>query len=371
MALQWGFCEVTSLRKLFWATAMVALVVSFGHAFCQREESKLTHETKAMTRWTALPSLPEAIAGQCVGVSGDRLIVAGGTLWTAPPWANGVKTWSDRVYGLERGADRWELLGHLPRPMGYGAAVQMGNSLLCIGGQSATEPLSTMLKISYRGGALDIQELESLPEPLTNAAAGSSGDGNIYVVGGQHSLKPKDVSRQVYRIDFNGKGKWQELPSVPWGHARILPTVSGCDGRIFVAGGADLHIAKDGTPQREYLRDAWSYSSKLENWQRLPDLPAAVTAAPSVCTAQGDWLIFGGDDGTLASQIQTLKDNHPGFRRAVLQLSRKSSGWVEMSTMPVSLVTTGAAHWEDNYVIVGGENQPGHRCSRVIALSSR
>jgi N-acetylneuraminic acid mutarotase len=362
---------VTSLGKLFWGATTVTLVVCSGHGFCQRKESKLEIETKANTRWSELPSLPEAIAGQCVGVAGDRIIVAGGSLWTAPPWNQGVKKWSDRIYGLARGSNRWELLGHLPSPMGYSASVQMGDSLLCIGGQSATEPLSTTLKISYRAGAIEIQKLEPLPRPLTNASAGSAGDGKVYVVGGQHSLKPEDVSRQVYRIDFNGKGKWEELSSVPWSHARILPAVSGCDDRIYIAGGADLRIAKDGTPQREYLRDAWSFSSKLETWQRLPDLPAAVTAAPSACTADGTWLIFGGDDGTLAQQIQTLKDDHPGFRRTVLQLSRDSSRWIEVTDMPISLVTTGVAHWGDNYVIAGGENQPGHRSSRVIALPFR
>jgi hypothetical protein len=89
-------------------------------------------------------------------------------------------------------------------------------------------------------------------------------------------------------------------------------------------------------------------------WKRLPDLPAAVVAAPTLCDAEGRVLIFGGDDGKLASQIPTLRDNHPGFSRTLLTYDALPNKWIPAGELPLSLVTTAVALWHGNYVIAGG-----------------
>ena len=53
--------------------------------------------------WSELPPLPDGVglAGACVGVSGDVLIVAGGAnLPHGPPWDGHPKVWHDRVLVL-------------------------------------------------------------------------------------------------------------------------------------------------------------------------------------------------------------------------------------------------------------------------------
>jgi N-acetylneuraminic acid mutarotase len=78
-------------------------------------------------------------------------------------------------------------------------------------------------------------------------------------------------------------------------------------------------------------------------------------------------VIFGGDDGKLATQIFSLKNQHPGFSLNVLRLDAHGLIWSSISQLPLSLVTTGSAFWQGQFVIPGGENKPGHRSNRVIA----
>ena len=78
----------------------------------------------------------------------------------------------------------------------------------------------------------------------------------------------------------------------------------------------------------------------------------------------GSLVVFGGDNGGLATQILSLKDKHPGFSLKTLRLH--DSTWSTISQLPLSLVTTGATYWKGQIVIAGGENQPGHRSNRVI-----
>lgn len=317
--------------------------------------------------WKDLPALPEALAGQCVGTSNGWLIVAGGSLWSAPPWTGGSKTWSDRVYGLRAGAVAWKFLGHLPRPSGYAAAIQWEQAFLCLGGQDATQIYRSVLRINVDAqGAMHMQTLPDLPQPLTNATGAIAGK-KLFLFGGQHSLQPQDTAHEALVMDPERSTAWHAL-TVPWRHARILPAVSSCGEEVYVAGGADLSLGRDGSAERTYLRDAWRYGTSHDHWSKLPDLPTPVTAAPSACTPAGEWVILGGDDGELAQHIQQLRDLHPGFRKEILEYDSKGQQWQPAGHLPLSLVTTNAVLWNGSYVIAGGENQPGHRSPRVIQL---
>jgi N-acetylneuraminic acid mutarotase len=313
--------------------------------------------------WHELPQLPESLAGQCVGTVGNLLVVAGGSKWTKPPWDGGTKLWSDEIFALAPGTQQWQMIGHLPRPMGYGSAVQAGKTLLCIGGQDAEHTFSTTLQLSLDGHGIRVNSLPDLTRPVTNASAALI-DHKVYLVGGQHSLHPKDVSREIWSLNLSDS-KWKQEPSPAWQHARILPVVAGCGGDLYVASGADLVVDAGDTFHRTYLSDAWRLKRGAE-WERLPDTPSPVAGAPSVCDPSGSLVIFGGDNGSLAAQIPTLKDQHPGFSLKTLRFDPHDSTWSTVSQLPLSLVTTGATYWEGQYVIAGGENKPGHRSNRVI-----
>ena len=91
-------------------------------------------ETRQSAEWVKLPSLPEArgLGGLFAGVSGDALLVAGGTNFRdKPPWEGGTKSWYDTIYALSPGHPSWRAVGKLPRPLSYGALVETDRGLLC------------------------------------------------------------------------------------------------------------------------------------------------------------------------------------------------------------------------------------------------
>lgn len=320
--------------------------------------------------WKFLAPLPQAIAGQCVGRAGDVLVVAGGSSWTAPPWANGVKSWSPKVYALHTLDGQWKEEKALAYGMGYGASAQWGDSLLCVGGQDATKVFDTVLRFHEVHGNVEVEHLPKLPKPITNAGAAVVDD-VLYVVGGQHDVTPASVSKEIWSLSLKGGkfGEWKQEPTSPWGHSRILPVAVGCGHELYVMSGADLQTGAYGAPIRTYLKDAWKRTA-AGKWEAMPELPAAVVAASGLCGVNGNPIVFSGDDGVLAPQAQVLRDKHPGFSRSAHELVPATEKWHEVSKLPVSLVTTAATTWKGHYVIAGGEPQPGHRSDKVIAFQT-
>ncbi len=83
---------------------------------------------------------------------------------------------------------------------------------------------------------------------------------------------------------------------------------------------------------------------------------------------KGHAIVLGESDGALAAREAELKDEHPGFSRDVRMYDRAGKRWTSIGAMPASLVTTGCAWWGNELVIPGGEDRPGHRSARVIAV---
>lgn len=313
--------------------------------------------------WSDLPLLPEALGGQCVGASGAWLLVAGGSSWTAPMWSGGIKRWSDRVYGLRPGDQQWTLLGHLPYALGYAAAATWNQSLLCAGGENGTDIFRRIFQIEVNElGRLQISELPALPEPRTLARAAVAGD-ELFVIGGQPTAKAEVNAPQVLMLSLRSKDPWKALQP-PWKKTLVIPEVAACNGSIMVAGGAEPGPE---TAPPVYVRNAWSYDRSRQKWSRLPELPNAVAGGGSVCTPSGEWVLAGGDDGALASQIQTLREHHPGFPKAVYVYSLRKKSWSTGAPVPVSLLGSGAVVWNGLIVLPGGEDRPGHRSNRVLA----
>src|SRR5699024_8186898 len=118
-------------------------------------------------------------------------------------------------------------------------------------------------------------------------------------------------------------------------------------------------------------------------WQRVADLPHAVAAAPGPAFAppKGGLLVFGGDDGALATQVGALKDRHPGFRSEILAYNPDTDAWCIAGTLPIDKranpendpnastwapVTTPLVAWNGQVVLPMGEVRPGVRTNRVL-----
>lgn len=313
--------------------------------------------------WQQLPSLPQPLGGQMVGAHNGALLVAGGSYFETPPWEGGPKLWVSTIYALPAPAASWQTF-HLPDAFGYAGSVSTPEAVLLIGGGNSAANRRVVLRLVWTGSAVDVSPLPPLPGPLANAGAGYLG-GKAYVVGGQESPTATTASAALYSLDASNASGWHQEADLP-GPARILPAVAVAGDHLYVCSGAELSPGPDGKPARRYLQDAWRFSP-ASGWQAIPTPPRPAVAAASWGTDAG-FFVFGGDDGSLASQPD-LRERHPGFPRDVLYFHPERSSWETISRMPAGLVTTGASLWHDRIVIAGGEDRPAHRSAEVFSCN--
>ena len=126
-------------------------------------------------KWEPLPdltapegeALQEGIAGAFAGVSDHVVLAAGGANFpgSTQAYANGrnfahagcTKTWRDEVYAYVNG--QWVDAGRLPQPLGYGAAVQNGDEVILIGGETTGgKAVSKVITLSFKDGQVIIED---------------------------------------------------------------------------------------------------------------------------------------------------------------------------------------------------------------------
>lgn len=313
--------------------------------------------------WRDLPPLPRGLGGAHAGVLDGKLVAAGGSWWTAPPWSAGEKKFESAILTLERGAVQWKRAGALPEGLAYGAAAALESSLVIIGGQTAAGFSSKVWVLRPDKNGIRTESAASLPSPLAYASAAIL-DNRVYVMGGQNDPAASALT-QVRSISLAGllanRGQWREEPPIP-GRPRFFPQAASCGDRIFLAGGTDL-VGQP--PTRLFLRDAWIFSPST-GWRAIAPLPRPAQAGIGLCEA-GGFYVLGGNDGALSGREAELGGNHPGFSREVFRYDAARNAWVQAGQLPGSFVTTSAARWNGEWVVTGGEDRPGHRTARVVA----
>jgi N-acetylneuraminic acid mutarotase len=345
-------------------------------------------QEKAFFTWKQESSIPDktGFAGSYAGVSNGALLVAGGANFpdNKRPWTNGIKTWYDKIYILETPGGSWKIAGKLPKPSGYGASLSFRDGVICIGGGDMTTNYADVFMLTYKNGKIETAFLPSLPVPLINASAAMVNN-SIFITGGLQT--PGGITENgFYSLDlthFPALTSWNTLSPFP-GVSRMLATAGSQDGSFYIFGGIQL-VKNDEILERQYLKDCWKFNVK-EGWKRLADLPYPLAATPSPAYSADNrrLLLFGGDDGALASKVANLKDAHPGFRNEILGFNTITGGWVEMGKMPTVIkkdaeqnpngsiyapVTTSLVIWNRQVIIPGGEVRPAVRTNKVLAGS--
>jgi N-acetylneuraminic acid mutarotase len=339
-------------------------------------------------QWGQLPAIPDnyGFAGSFAGTSHGALIVAGGANFPdgGAPWTGSKKVWSDKIFVLDKPTGQWKIAGKLPQPMGYGVAVSYQDQLICIGGSNAGGHLATVLAISYVHGKIKITSWPDLPQPLANACGTWIGH-TVYIAGGLFTPDAKSTAHIFWSFDLSRPqtAAWQKLPAWP-GPPRMLAAAGMLpNNAFFLFSGTDLED-KAGAPHRKYLKDAYKYTIG-KGWERLPDMPAATVAAPSlvVNTRKNSLLIFGGDDGRLADDAANLKEKHPGFSDHILMYQQDKNTWLDVDGLKIPTdkkpdaatnpngsvwapVTTTSVIWRGMIVFPGGEVRPAVRTPRVL-----
>lgn len=328
----------------------------------------LSNPVFAESAWSRLPSLPDAegFAGSFAGVSGETLLVAGGTNFPDKrPWEGGTKIWYDTVFALEKPEGPWRKAGHLPKANGYGVSLSIPQGVVCMGGGNQTGHFRDVFVLSYENGQISLQPLSPLPRPCA-FMAGVEMNGTVYVAGGIETPSATAALKTFWALDLKKPGQgWRELPPCP-GPARILATMAAHNGTVYLISGAALKAGADGKAEREWLDDVWSFTPE-KGWQKRVSIPRVAVAAPSPAPViDGRIQITGGDDGKLVNFEP--KDQHPGFPRDVMSYSPDEDRWSSSGSLPFSLVTTPAVIWKGQIVIAGGEARPGKRSPEAWAM---
>lgn len=316
----------------------------------------------------ALPALPRPLSGHVFGISGDTLIVAGGTDFPLSLFKGGAKVWYDDVYAFPRGANAWiRQTVTWPRPIGYAAVVSIGVSIgdgvIVAGGSDGQRNTADVWLMRWVDGAVQRQALPPLPSPVAMAGAAAIGR-TIYVAGGQESPAATRALNTMWALDLTGSPrKWKSIEPLP-GPGRILPVVASQAGRVIVTSGAELITRADGTTGRRYLADAFTWMPS-RGWQPAAAPPRPIVAAPSIASGESHVLVLGGDDGEHAERVQELREAHPGFSRTLLAYDVVNNTWASIGTLPAGLVTTNAVRQGDKVIVAGGEDRPGHRVADV------
>lgn len=304
--------------------------------------------------WT---HLPQAIAGQAAGISHGALLVAGGSSFDKPPWDGGTKHWSRDIYvypASEKQPHRFQL----DAPLAYGCGVSWHDMLIVTGGSDGKQNFARVRTLEWINHNVVQHDLPPLPHTVANCGAALL-ENVLYVFGGQENPASQHASAALYSLNLSHPAAgWRTREPLP-AQGRILPVFSSVEDALYLFSGAALH-----PNGRVYLKDGWRYRPE-SGWKQISDAPRPVVAAASVAQGPTLW-IFSGDDGSLASQINVLKDQHPGFSKTVLAFRPETQTWSTAGTLPLSLVTAAACKWGDAVLIPGGENQPGHRSSEIL-----
>ncbi len=186
----------------------------------------------------------------------------------------------------------------------------------------------------------------------------------IYVAGGIETPNATTALKTIWSLDLAAdEPRWKEIE--PWPGPERMLAVAGVIGESFyIFSGAKLRAGADGKAVREFLRDAYRFTT-AKGWTRLGDMPRAAVAAPSPAfVAAGSRLhIVSGDDGTKVD-FQPVRE-HPGFPRDVLAYDAERDVWSRASEVPFSRATVPAVRWLGRYVIPNGEVRPRVRTPEV------
>lgn len=329
--------------------------------------STLKSKESLSIHWKPLASIPDphGFAAPFSGVSGDKLLVAGGANFPDKmPWNGGIKVWHDRIFALSSPNGSWSKIGKLPRPIAYGASLTLPQGLLCIGGNDSSQHFAEVFLIRVVDQKLQFESFPSLPISLSYLAA-ILHQNQVYVAGGLESPKSTQTSSLVFRLNLDKLNEgWKSLPSLPG--PRFLGTLGIQDSKLHYVGGASYHSIDPETqaPVRNWHREIFQYNEEKDQWLTVATLPrpAVATPQPLPITSSGELVILGGDDG---SQLQTPPMQHPGFPKSGLLWKASKPREFPSPHTPFSLVTTTLVPWQNGIVICGGELKPGIRSTDV------
>ena len=357
--------------------------------------------TPSMLNWRIVGRLPEpsiGVAGAFAGISNEVLIVAGGANFPdGEPWKGGVKKYHSSIFVYKKGPEL-QLISQdkeLEKNCAYGASVSTAQGLICIGGENENGPLQDVFLLSWDASAQQVEQkpLPDLPIPLSNLSASLIGN-KVYVAGGENKVL---VCKQMFSLDLSAANpQWTSLPDLPQAlsHAVLVAQSNGEYPCLYLLGGrtrqpSGISTLHNSTYQYDPKKKIWTVLKPIGT---LADTTIKLSAALGVAQGATSILLFGGDRGTVFTQIEQLNagiaqsktavektslqthkeallDAHPGFSKEVFLFNTVTKVWAKVGDLPYAPVTTTAFKWGEDIYIPSGEIRPGTRTTQILSGS--
>lgn len=361
-------------------------------------------QVKSNIQFSVAASLPlnerlgkqPGLAGAFAGCIHNRLLIAGGSNFPdSMPWQGGKKTYWNDIYILDikkNGKAGWQNTRaiRLKENIAYGASVQLGNAIVCIGGENENgiSKKVFLLQLGPHHTPV-ITDLPELPVPLSNLSAVAVG-AVVYAAGGETA---SGCSNLLFKMDMQKKDKsWEELPALPveLSHAVMLAGNNGHTTGIYLMGGRK----KNTNGISSFYATVFEYSIEKNEWNKKHDMPHAVAAGFGMNGRSGMLFYAGGDRGETFHKVETLlsaiaaendpikkqqlvlqknqlQEKHPGFIKQVLQYDIVKDEWKPVAVTGIVMpVTVPVAFAQGKYYIAGGEIKAGVRSSLVLCTNN-
>lgn len=351
-------------------------------------------------QWNVAATLPDengypslGYAGMVGGISNNVLLVGGGANFpNALPWNGGKKFYADKLYVLQKNNDHFEWASQvfkLPEPIGYAGCATAAKGVVYAGGDNSNgiSPKAFILTWDENAKKVSASRLPDLPIAVT-APAATAIENMVYVACGDAA---KQSSNQFFCINIaDTSPQWQALPNAPKALANASLVAQG--DKLFLMGGR----TKTPTGISELHSTVYCFDVKKNRWKQVADIFDGEKNTPFTATAafaigKHEILLAGGDKGDVFHKIEMLLANaaaaksdeekatiikeknfivehHPGFSTDMLLYNIAKNKWAKIGAMPYAAqVTTLAAVWGKDMMIVSGEVRPGVRSAKIIA----
>jgi N-acetylneuraminate epimerase len=348
----------------------VYLVTSGGaRVACRAIRLPLNVAPQRGEHWRHLPDYPRppGVAAAMVGTHAGALLAAGGANFPdQPPWENGIKKTYDEIFVLTAGATEWRQTGRLKEPRAYAAMVSVPEGVLAIGGENAAGFFNDATWLTWDGREVVAKPAPALPVSLASPVAAMLNN-KVYLAGGYAPAGAGRVSTSsFFCLDLADLAAgWRALSAWP-GPSRALAVAAVLNGAFYLISGLEMTAGADGQPQMSYLTDAYRYRPGA-GWERLPDLPWSVVAAPSpapAATGPDRVFIFGGVDGRQVGKVprdRRVPDDILYFDVARHEWRLRAEAW------PEPVVCSAPVPFGKEWVFVSGEIMAGRRTTVVRA----
>ncbi len=330
----------------------------------------LAQENNQWFQWEKAALLPveQGLSHTITGISHGALIVAGGSHFDRRIQEGGKKIIHDKIYvATDADSMHWREAGRLPWPISNAAVLPWDNGLLVIGGMHGETPSDRVFLLSWNAGLNSVSidsSFPRLPLPLSSPSAARSGK-NIFVGSGQGA--DNNPQQSFYSIGLGEQGgaptgRWKLMPAFP-GPARFGATMVAQSNGEY-----DCLYLFGGKGANGYLKDAFSFDIKRNQWKQINSLPRAALFSPTIPLGQTHVIIFSGSDGhDAAKAIEQQDDYH--MVKDVLAYHTITDTWITLDNIPTGVAGATAIRWHNKVMLVGGELRPGVRTPEIQVAS--